>query len=133
MIAKLIRSFIPPEDLEAKPFDEENLIVSYGLYNLNSEDAWEHIDTTPTSVVTALESFCELDPHYFQTNTNKDDDDGMEIDSTQSDNEINDGDDGSEYDSEDGEGGGTEQLMSTFRLEVEADIEGDDNFEDDSL
>ena len=133
MIAKLIRSFIPPEDLEAKPFDEENLIISYGLYNLNSEDAWEHIDTTPTSVVTALESFCELDPHYFQTNTNKDDDDGLEIDSTQSDNEINDGDDGSEYDSEDDEGGGTEQLMSTFRLEVESDIEGDDNFEDDSL
>eukprot|EP00956_Cyclotella_meneghiniana_P006684 scaffold8843_cov76-Cyclotella_meneghiniana.AAC.2 len=55
MIAKLIRSFIPPEDLEGKPFDEENLIVSFGLYNLNSEDAWEHIDTTPTSVVTALE------------------------------------------------------------------------------
>ena len=104
MIAKLIRSFIPPEDLEAKPFDEENLIISYGLYNLNSEDAWEHIDTTPTSVVTALESFCELDPHYFQTNTNKDDDDGMEIDSTQSDNEINDGDEGSESDSEDEEG-----------------------------
>ena len=54
----------------------------------------------------------------------------MEINSTQSDNEINDGDDGSEYDSEDGEGGGTEQLMSTFRLEVESDIDEEEDFEE---
>ena len=48
-------------------------------------------------------------------------------------NDDSNGGDGSEFFSEDDEGGGTEQLMSTFRLEVESDIEGDDNFEDDSL
>ena len=35
----------------------------------------------------------------------------------------NDGDEGSESDSGDDEGGGTDQLISTFRLEVESDIE----------
>ena len=72
---------------------------------------------TPTSVVTALESFSELDPHYIQTNADKDDGGGMEMGSTQSDDDSNDGD-GSECDSEDDEGGDTEQLMSTFRLEL---------------
>ena len=50
----------------------------------------------------------------------EDGDDGIHIGSTQSDNEIN---DGSESDSGDDEGGGTDQLISTFRLEVESDIE----------
>ena len=45
----------------------------------------------------------------------------------------NDGDEGSESDSGDDEGGGTEQLMSTFRLEVESDIDEEEDFEDDSL
>ena len=41
---------------------------------------------------------------------------------------------GSEFNSKDDEGGGTEQSMSTFKLEVESDIdEEEDDFEDDSL
>ena len=40
---------------------------------------------------------------------------------------------GSEFNNKDDEGGDTEQLMSTFRLEVESDIEEEDDFEDDSL
>ena len=58
----------------------------------------------------------------FQTNTDKDDGGGMEMGSTQSDDDSNDGD-GSECDSKDDEGGGTDQLIYTFRLEVESDIE----------
>ena len=38
-----------------------------------------------------------------------------------------------ECDSEDDEGGDTEQLMSSFKLEVESDSEEEDDFEDDSL
>ena len=44
-------------------------------------------------------------------------------------NDSNDGD-GSECDSEDDEGGYTEQLMSTFRLEVESDIDQEEGLED---
>ena len=40
---------------------------------------------------------------------------------------------GSEFNNKDDEGGDTEQLMSTFKLEVESDIEEEDDFEDDSL
>eukprot|EP00956_Cyclotella_meneghiniana_P001018 scaffold1216_cov63-Cyclotella_meneghiniana.AAC.1 len=40
---------------------------------------------------------------------------------------------GSEFNSKDDEGGDTEQLMSTFKLEVESDIEEEDDFEDDSF
>ena len=58
----------------------------------------------------------------FQTNTDKDDGGGMEMGSTQSDDDSNDGD-GSECDSKDDEGGDTEQFMSTFRLEAESDID----------
>ena len=43
------------------------------------------------------------------------------------------GGDGSECDSEDDEGGDTEQLMSTFRLEVESDIDEEEGLEDDSI
>ena len=40
IMANRIRTFIPPKDLKELPFDKENLIVSFGLYNLCSEDAW---------------------------------------------------------------------------------------------
>ena len=40
---------------------------------------------------------------------------------------------GSEFNSKDDEGGGTDQLMCNFKLEVESDIEEEDDFEDDSL
>ena len=40
---------------------------------------------------------------------------------------------GSEFNNKDDEGGDTEQFMSTFKLEVESDIEEEDDFEDDSL
>ena len=40
---------------------------------------------------------------------------------------------GSEFNNKDDEGGDTEQLMSTFRLEVESDIDEEEDFEDDSL
>eukprot|EP00956_Cyclotella_meneghiniana_P035950 scaffold119833_cov77-Cyclotella_meneghiniana.AAC.1 len=91
------------------PFNEENLIISFGLYTYNSrsEDVWKNIDTNPTSVVCALESFCDLDPHYFQTNIDKDDDGGgIEMGSTQSDDDSN-GGHGSECDSKYDEGGDT--------------------------
>jgi len=68
------------------PFDEENLIIRF--WGLRTEDACEHIDTTPTSFVTALESFCELNTHYFQTNAN----DGMEMGPSKSDDDSNGGD-----------------------------------------
>ena len=68
----------------------------------------------------------------FQTNTDKDDGGGMEMGSTQSDDDSNDGD-GSECDSKDDEGGDTEQFMSTFRLEAESDIDEEEDFDCDSL
>ena len=65
----------------------------------------------------------------FQTNTDKDDGGGMEMGSTQSDDDSNDGD-GSECDSKDDEGG---SFMSTFRLEAESDIDEEEDFNGDSL
>ena len=53
----------------------------------------------------------------------------MEMGSTQSDDDSNDGD-GSECDSKDDEGG---SFMSTFRLEAESDIDEEEDFDGDSL
>lgn len=39
---------------------------------MNSEDAWGHIDRTPTSVVKALESYFDEDPHYSNACANDD-------------------------------------------------------------
>jgi hypothetical protein len=72
MIAKLIHAYIPHECREKAPFDEEHFIIGLGLYNLNSEDAWGHIDRTPTSVVKALESYFDEDPHYSNACANDD-------------------------------------------------------------
>ena len=63
----------------------------------------------------------------FQTNTDKDDGGGMEMGSTQSDDDSNDGD-GSECDSKDDEGGDTAQFM-----EAESDIDEEEDFNGDSL
>ena len=39
MIAMRIRTFIPPDDLEEMSFDKENLIVRFGLYNVQLQSS----------------------------------------------------------------------------------------------
>jgi hypothetical protein len=96
MIAKLIHAYIPHECREKAPFDEEHFIIGLGLYNLNSEDAWGHIDRTPTSVVKALESYFDEDPHYSNACANDDIDEmsSEQGDSDESDSEGENEEDG---------------------------------------
>ena len=84
----------------------------------------------PTSV-TALETFCDiLNPHYSQTSGYiVNDEYSIEIMSwTESDGDIGiNGGDESECESANEDGGGIDHLSSTFRLEIEGDVDTNAN------
>eukprot|EP00956_Cyclotella_meneghiniana_P004306 scaffold5294_cov72-Cyclotella_meneghiniana.AAC.13 len=101
---------------EAKEAETKSIVVEL---KLNDDD----VDDDDFSSLSSFAVDITLLGMLMSGIVSEDDDDGMDIGSTQSDNEINDGDEGSESNSGDDEGGGTDQFISTFRLEVESDIE----------